>query len=462
MPTGLLSGQVSHVSGSGKDFADDSLIFFTYHDPLFNIKYPASAVKVAEDGTFSFVIDPGSTQCLYVETGPYLGYFFIRPGHSYKIELPRISGLSDEWRHNPYFKKALRHLQTICTSCGSDSLNEINQAIRKFDEQYDPFRDKQLLRYYSPSYSRTKLDSFETANPVPPGIPDSMYYSRYRFYRLGILEFTVNAYNADTLISKYFSGRRVDFGLPPYLELFNQVFDDYFQHLSKEPALRDIYKVFSHISYNEIKSYLSTDPVMRNDTLFESVLLDEIYQSYYSGDFPKERMVAFADTIKEESRNTVIRDMADTLIKKFNWLQPGQPAPGFQLKDVEGNIHSLSDFRGKYVYLGFCETQSMICLREFEYLKALSARHASYLSVITIIRSDDLQNVKQFITENKLNWTILIAGQEDHIFQAYNVRALPVFYLIGKEGKLVKSPAADPSAGIEQVLFRVMKDSGDI
>ena len=47
------------------------------------------------------------------------------------------------------------------------------------------------------------------------------------------------------------------------------------------------------------------------------------------------------------------------------------------LKDAEGNTHSLSDFRGKYVYLGFCDTQSMICLREFEYLKALSARHAS-------------------------------------------------------------------------------------
>ena len=84
------------------------------------------------------------------------------------------------------------------------------------------------------------------------------------------------------------------------------------------------------------------------------------------------------------------------------------------------------------------------------------------LSVITIIRSDDLRNVKQFIDENKLNWMILMAGPEDQIFQAYNVRAFPVFYLIGKDGKLVKSPAADPSAGFEQELFRVMKERGDI
>ena len=110
----------------------------------------------------------------------------------------------------------------------------------------------------------------------------------------------------------------------------------YFQHLSKETDLQDIYKVFSHISYDEIKSYLSTDPVMRNDTLFETVLLDEIYQSYYSGDFPKERMMAFADTIKQETRNSVIRDMADALIKKFNLLQPGQPAPGFHAEGCRG------------------------------------------------------------------------------------------------------------------------------
>jgi peroxiredoxin len=34
-------------------------------------------------------------------------------------------------------------------------------------------------------------------------------------------------------------------------------------------------------------------------------------------------------------------------------ITPGEPAPDFELDDVQGNRHHLSDFRGKPVVLSF-------------------------------------------------------------------------------------------------------------
>jgi peroxiredoxin len=34
-------------------------------------------------------------------------------------------------------------------------------------------------------------------------------------------------------------------------------------------------------------------------------------------------------------------------------ITPGEPAPDFELDDVQGNRHRLSDFRGKPIVLSF-------------------------------------------------------------------------------------------------------------
>ncbi len=458
-PGWSLSAQLTTISGTGKDFAGDSIAFFRYREPLFTIRYPEARAYVASDGSFRFSIATKTTECLYAELGPYLAYFFVEPGKSYELTLPAVSGISGEWKTNPYYRKALYLLSVTCTGCTGKGLN---QAIRDFNLQYEPFHDKQVLRYYSPAYSRAKLDSFIRANPVPPDLSDPSYYRRYRSYKLGVLEFTVNAYNTDSLIAGYFLGKKVDFGLPPYAGLFRLVFNDYYQHLSMENRFHGIYRVFGRLSYDSLKAYLHPDVVMQNDTLFETVLLEEIYQSFYAGDFPREKMIAFADTVRSRTKIPVIEDMAGFMIRKFTSLQPGSPAPGFRLRDPDGVSHALSDYRGKYVCLGFCDTQSMGCLKEFEYLKVMAARYKAYLTVVTIIPSGNPEDVKRFMEENQINWTVLLAGDGDDVLREYDVRAFPVFYLIDREGKMVRSPAANPSEGLDQVLFRVMKERGEI
>ena len=53
----------------------------------------------------------------------------------------------------------------------------------------------------------------------------------------------------------------------------------------------------------------------------------------------------------------VLSDLAMTAPVKDGWLvEIGQDAPQFELKDVDGTLHKLSDYAGSVVVLAFWDT----------------------------------------------------------------------------------------------------------
>ena len=84
---------------------------------------------------------------------------FAEPGKKYSLELPDISSISDDWKDNPFFIKELYHLK-LFTDENSEGEIELNNAIWSFNKEYEPFLDKQLIRFYDPALASEKRDSF--------------------------------------------------------------------------------------------------------------------------------------------------------------------------------------------------------------------------------------------------------------------------------------------------------------
>ena len=53
---------------------------------------------------------------------------------------------------------------------------------------------------------------------------------------------------------------------------------------------------------------------------------------------------------------------------------PGQPAPDFSFPDMDGNMVSLEDLRGKYVYIDIWATYCSPCRAEIPYLQKLEEK----------------------------------------------------------------------------------------
>ena len=116
----------------------------------------------------------------------------------------------------------------------------------------------------------------------------------------------------------------------------------------------------------------------------------------------------------------------------------GNKAPGFTLKDLSGTDIKLLDYSGKVVLLEFWATWCPPCRSTIPGLIALQNKYKDKKVAILAVSVDEGQNLEkklsEFTRENKINYKVLL-GTED-ISRAYNVKSIPVIFLIDKSGAI--------------------------
>jgi peroxiredoxin len=133
-------------------------------------------------------------------------------------------------------------------------------------------------------------------------------------------------------------------------------------------------------------------------------------------------------------------------------------APDFALKDADGRVVHLSDYRGKVVLLDFWATWCGPCKIEIPWFMEFQRKDQGRGLVVLGVSMDDegWEVVKPFVARQKMNYRVLIGN--DQTAQLYGgIDALPTTFLIDREGKIadVHVGLADRKEfenGIEQLL----------
>jgi peroxiredoxin len=111
-------------------------------------------------------------------------------------------------------------------------------------------------------------------------------------------------------------------------------------------------------------------------------------------------------------------------------------APGFRLPDLGGTAVGLEDYRGKVVLLHFWATFCTPCLKELPTLEALWHRYRKRGLVILGIAADrgGADGVRKFAGATGVTFPVLL-DPEGVVRNRYEVVALPMSYLIGRDGR---------------------------
>ncbi|MBK1811510.1 TlpA family protein disulfide reductase [Clostridium sp. YIM B02505] len=109
----------------------------------------------------------------------------------------------------------------------------------------------------------------------------------------------------------------------------------------------------------------------------------------------------------------------------------------FKLKTLEGTEISLSDFKGKKVFLNFWATWCPPCREEMPELEKLYQESKdSDLVIITINLGEDASTIKSFMDKNKYNFTVALDLDQD-VTTKYSIVSIPTSIFIDSEGNLV-------------------------
>jgi peroxiredoxin len=133
-------------------------------------------------------------------------------------------------------------------------------------------------------------------------------------------------------------------------------------------------------------------------------------------------------------------------------------APDFTLKDADGKIVRLSDYRGKVVLLDFWATWCGPCKIEIPWFKEFQRKYKDQgFEVIGVSMDEDgWQAVKPFASDMAINYRLVIG--DDSTAQAYGgVDALPTTFVIDRKGKIAAvhvgvASKGDIQNGIEELL----------
>ena len=115
------------------------------------------------------------------------------------------------------------------------------------------------------------------------------------------------------------------------------------------------------------------------------------------------------------------------------------PAPDFQLTDLNGKPLQLSALKGKVVILDFWATWCPPCRAEIPHFKELDAQYKSRgLEMIGISLDQGGESVvKSFLQEQGVTYPVALG--DERIVRAYGgIRGIPTTFLIDKQGRIAK------------------------
>jgi thiol-disulfide isomerase/thioredoxin len=284
-------------------------------------------------------------------------------------------------------------------------------------------------------------DYYTNAFFIEPGQIKIKYIYQNKFVASGTKENDLNTYFADTINKK---------NTDRFWELSNKM-DEVLkaENLELYMNLSDSFTIAEKDFFKTLNEAI----VQKQYGFYLLAYVNYYYISY--GYFP-ERMKFFnslPDYIKNSAAGQSTLDFLN-FTKEKNTSHSDEPAYKFILKTVHNNFVALKKFKGKIIVLDFWASWCLPCIKTLPLLKKIHSNAVSK-NVVFISVSIDKKEMDWVEKEKKLYipWLSLLGDQAT--IKHYDVTAVPIYIIIGRDGKIVGKSSSLGS--LYSILKRVNK-----
>ncbi|MEI8112502.1 MAG: hypothetical protein WCI54_02675 [Bacteroidia bacterium] len=432
-----------HISGKAPEYAGNSIQLNTLHDFVSEEKIKLGTLRFNSEGEFSLDLELSETTLCFADFDGYHGMIYLEQGKSYEILLPPKRTLTESQKRNPFVKA-----EQVWFGTANPDQNELNYQIQKFEQEYTTLENKYFDQIFI-NHSKGLVDTVKQSLDKEFPNTRSVLFEMHKLYRKANLDFALNQGKSAGFMEKYFSESKPNHQLAAYATLFNQQFLNYFNLLANNTKTAEIKNLVNQSELKKLDDYFQKQ-LHLNPELSHWVLLKSMKDAYYSNLFSKASILKMLDEIKTTDWSNYEQKTAQLIRTQLTWLSSGSNPPALILKNLQGQKVNISEFPNKYIYLHFTDPVNTICRQHLDALKIIATHYPDKLVIINII-----PNRAAF--KNDSNWPGIFTTTESNIEEIYKVKTYPNSFLIGKDGKLLLSPAPNPIDGLDRQLGQIFK-----
>lgn len=182
------------------------------------------------------------------------------------------------------------------------------------------------------------------------------------------------------------------------------------------------------------------------DIVVLNLLVNQLHANNLAG------VQAAYPAFRAQTRDSMLQQNMRQMLQAEQRLGAGQLAPAFTLTDNAGRSVSLSELRGKVVYLDFWGTWCKPCMSEMPASRHLKEKFAGRdVAFVYIAVNDPEEKWQRALAEAQLTSpaSVHLRARDHQVAELYDVRGFPSYFLIGRDGRIVLPHAPRPSAAKE-------------
>jgi len=431
--------QPAFVHGTAEGRHNELVRVIVYADQFSKLPKTIASVYTDDNGHFELKPEVQYTDYAFLALGLKKNEFYLKPGVEYRFEIPEDTA---QKRGSVFDELPLQFSYKADDGGLSDGIGDFNMA-------YNTFIYKNASSVYRRADKHLITEFVNKMTGRYDSVDDS-YLKNYIRYSLISLQWVSKMMSSDSVISTYFVNRPVLYHNIQYTEFFSNLFQSYFGEQNIF-SYRDLINAINNgKGYDDVDKLLKKQKsLVMDDRLRELVGIKLISRKYYSNDVDKSKIIGLLKEIRKNSRFKENREVAGNYILKLQKLEHGTPAPDFSLKDINGQMVSLSGLSDKVLLMSFIRSDCKVCLEQIGMLDELKKKFGNKLKMVTLVYGKGFDDVARFASDRNFNWPFLNIAGNILLLEAYNIRTYPSYVILNPGGTIAMSTAPMPEENLE-------------
>lgn len=439
--------QKTIISGIAHGAKGKTIRVVKYADQITYIDSCVASTPVDSSGKFKLILDLDTTIFTYLKIDFFRAPLYVEPEKMYDLRIDSVDYDAPDNKVNPYLLPSELKYKIV----NADSM-ELNNVVSKFNYEYDTFLAK-YFGYLAKTRDRKKIDAFRLEIENKYKNVSNEYFRNIVRYRFASLELSAKLSATSKLITKYILNNPVLYENTAYMEFFNQLFAGYINGTSKYITFHDLdVTVNSLVKCSALMDTLGKDTLLRNEVIREMVMLKGLGDLYQDKLFSKRAILYILTEFSKQTKFIEHRTIALDYLRFYTRLSKEAVAPAFTLKNFNNETFTLSEFKGRYVYLVFWTTWCIPCISEMDFLTKMKQKYGSKVEFVSIACDKQYLTAYYYMQQKKPEIISLYWGNQYSLLEDYDIRAYPTYVLIGPDGKIVSYPAISPGVNLDYYL----------